>query len=133
MSLVSALSKLLVKMGGTPENGDNSDELIDKIANAYSGALIVNFSIYNPESDQVTKANTNVPRLKTDKTAGEIFAALPNVIPLAANPSGSGNQIWRIIAYNFDEESGIYSIDINAGVSNATLYATEANSIMISQ
>ena len=35
MSLVSALSKLLVKMGGTPASGDNSDELVEKIANAY--------------------------------------------------------------------------------------------------
>lgn len=37
MSIVSALSKLLVKMGGTPASGDTSDELVSKIADAYSG------------------------------------------------------------------------------------------------
>lgn len=44
MSLVSALSKLLVKMGGTPATGDTSDELVDKIADTYApggGVLVV--------------------------------------------------------------------------------------------
>ena len=38
MSIVSALSKLLVKMGGTPATGDNTDELVDKIATVYDPA-----------------------------------------------------------------------------------------------
>ena len=44
MSIVSALSKLLIKMGGTPATGDTSDELVDKIADSYTpggGVLVV--------------------------------------------------------------------------------------------
>lgn len=37
MSITSALSKLLTKMGGTPASGDNTDELLNKIGDAYSG------------------------------------------------------------------------------------------------
>lgn len=37
MSMTEALRKLLRKMGGIPDSGDNSDELVSKIADAYSG------------------------------------------------------------------------------------------------
>lgn len=37
MSVLSALQKLLVKMGGQPSVGDNTDETLDKIADLYSG------------------------------------------------------------------------------------------------
>lgn len=37
MSMTESLRKLLRKMGGSPSNGDNSDELVSKIADAYSG------------------------------------------------------------------------------------------------
>lgn len=35
MSVIKGLQDLLIKMGGTPESGDNSDELVRKIAKAY--------------------------------------------------------------------------------------------------
>ncbi len=37
MSMTEALRKLLRKMGGSPAAGDNSDELVSKIADVYSG------------------------------------------------------------------------------------------------
>ena len=77
MSLVSALSKLLVKMGGTPATGDNSDELVDKIANAYnpssgSGTMMVNI-VHAPTDDP---EGTGIRTL--DKTFEEIMSAINN-------------------------------------------------------
>lgn len=37
MSIVSGLSDILVKMGGAPVAGDNSDEILGKIAKLYPG------------------------------------------------------------------------------------------------
>lgn len=37
MSVLSELQKLLTKMGGTPQSGDNTDETVRKITAAYSG------------------------------------------------------------------------------------------------
>lgn len=77
MSLVSALSKLLVKMGGTPATGDNSDELVDKIANVYnpssgSGTMMVNI-VHAPTDDP---EGTGIRTL--DKTFEEIMSAISN-------------------------------------------------------
>ena len=35
MSVLKGLQDLLLKMGGTPSSGDNTDELVRKIAKAY--------------------------------------------------------------------------------------------------
>lgn len=77
MSLVSALSKLLVKMGGTPATGDTSDELVEKIASTYnpssgSGTMMVNI-VHAPTDDP---EGTGIRTL--DKTFEEIMSAINN-------------------------------------------------------
>ena len=70
MSMTESLRKLLRKMGGSPSNGDNSDELVDKIADAYTpgggGVLVVN----------IVEEGSGV---RFDHTMGEILDAMPLV------------------------------------------------------
>lgn len=70
MSMTEALYKLLRKMGGTPASGDNSDELVSKIADVYSGggAFVVTM-IRNEDTDVEST-------ISADKTCREIAEAI---------------------------------------------------------
>lgn len=83
MSIVSALSKLLVKMGGTPATGDNTDELVDKIADSYTpggglAPMTVTISRSVEEGDYVYTANKTVDEMIAQiEAGGQLFAILP--------------------------------------------------------
>lgn len=69
MSIVSSLSKLLIKMGGTPGAYDTSDELVDRIADAYSGSSGNGVLIVTATWDELETEQT------LDKTWQEIHDA----------------------------------------------------------
>lgn len=89
MSIVSALSKLLIKMGGTPATGDNTDELVDKITDSYTpgGGVLVVHAVESGDS------------FVCDKTGAEMNAALTNGIVCIQMSSGT-TQIRYIFEYD---------------------------------
>lgn len=114
MSLVSALSKLLVKMGGTPATGDNSDELVEKIANVYnpsseSGIMMANVvhAPIPPDDPEGTSIRT------LDKTFEEIMSAINN-----------GSFVWVKDDSEISSTPGYYSLGYVYSASQEAIYIT---------
>ena len=119
MSLVSALSKLLVKMGGTPTSGDNSDELVNKIAEAYTPST--------PISQYVVNLETNEGALTADQMAGVIYDHLHSsytgpVIFVAGNGSSIFNLVYA------ESNNGEYEFLLETGTGSIVLTASSGDS-----
>ena len=106
MSMTEALRNNLRKMGGSPSNGDNSDELVSKIADAYSGGggsvLVVNANI-DPETANITTL---------DKTWQEIHDALLSSGAVIFFPDNGQVTLIAIAGYNpISRKFGVVSDD----------------------
>lgn len=104
MSMTNALRKLLRKMGGSPSSGDNSDELVSKIADVYSGgagdgAFVVTL-IRNEDTDVEST-------ISADKTCLEIAEAIEQgktVYAVEQSPDG-GFKRYYFLTYTYLEPS----------------------------
>lgn len=97
MSIVSSLSKLLTKMGGTPSTGDNSDELVNKIADAYTPGGGTGILVINGTPGEEDPQHPGQCALTLDKTFEEISAAMPSCILKVALGEGSYSCLNPII------------------------------------
>ena len=91
MSMTESLRKLLRKMGGSPSNGDNSDELVSKIADAYSGGaggMLVVHAVPDTETANI---------ITLDKTWKEIHDAMLSSGAIISFPDTDNGQVVTLI------------------------------------
>ena len=67
MSVLKGLQDLLLKMGGTPSSGDNTDELVRKIAKAYDPATQELPSVTSSDKNKYLHTNSLTGALEWDE------------------------------------------------------------------
>ena len=109
MSVLKGLQNLLIKMGGTPASGDNTDETVRKIAEAY-----------NPSSGGGGVLVVHVERTATEES--ETYT-LDKTWQELANALNSGKSL-SFVGWDANENIGI---SYSWSISNLSVYLNDGN------